>query len=373
MNRRNFIKLLGTGSALAGISPRAFASLDSLGRWNSYRLSHRIVLPAEPGPARLWVPIPLLGDSTFQRNQGTIWTGNADRVQFDPLSPTHQPVLYAEWRKSGERTLEVSTIVKTLDRRVDVTQPVTGTLPKEAQDFLGATALVPQNKELKDLVAWITRGAKGPVEQAKAVYDWVIDTMAFDVDGAGVGRGDVRTMIQTGTLKGRAADAAALFVALCRASGVPARMAFGVALDKSKHLPEVGIYGDVSRGQEARAEFFAPGLGWVPVDPATVLRAAAQAGLPLEDAKITNLRWRFFGSWEMNWVVYNQWEALPVKPLPAALATPFFVYPHAELAAKPQDSLDPKAFAYSIASAELVGTGADFSDLTGPGITNPKK
>ncbi len=375
MNRRDFIKLVGAGSALAGagVSPAAFASLDSLGRWNSYRLSCKVVLPSQPGPARLWVPIPLVQDFSFQRNQGTIWSGNADKVQFDPLSRDFQPVLYAEWRKPGERTLEVSTIVKTLDRRVDVTQPVSGPLPAEAKQYLGASALVPLDKETKGLAADITKGAKGPVEEAKAIYDWVIDKVAYDVGGAGVGSGDVRAMIKAGALKGRALDAAALFVTLCRAAGVPARLAVGVTLDKSKVAPALGAYGDVSRSQQARAEFFAPGIGWVPVDPASVLRMAAESALPLDDPGVTSLRWRFFGSWEMNWVVYNQWEALPLKPLPSSIDRPFFVYPHAELASKPQDSLDPPSFTYTIASAELVGTGADFSDLTGPGISKPKK
>lgn len=374
MNRRDFMKLVGAGSALAGIgaSPGAFASMDALGRWNSYRLSCKVVLPSQPGPARLWAPIPLLGDSNFQRNQGTIWTGNADKVQFDPLSRDHQPVLYAEWRKSGERTLEVSTIVKTLDRRVDVTKPISGALPREAKEFLGASALVPLDKEIRGLAADITKGAKGPVEEAKAIYDWVIDKVAYDVGGNGVGRGDVRAMIKSGAFKGRMADAAALFVTLSRAAGVPARLAFGVMLDKSKLSPALGEYGDVSRGQQARAEFFAPGLGWVPVDPGGVLRAAAEGGMPIDDSRVTALRWKFFGTWEMNWVVYNQWESLPLKPLPSALETPFFVYPHAELASKPQDSLDPQAFTYAIASAELVGTGADFSDLTGPGVKNKR-
>lgn len=373
MKRRNFIKLLAAAPALASVSPRAVASLDSLGRWNSYRLSYRVTLPEQPAPARLWVPVPLVGDSDFQRNQGTIWSGNADKVQFDPLARDFQPVLYAEWRKPGERVLEVSTIVKTLERRVDVTQPVSGALPREVKEYLGASSLVPLDKEIKGLAGDVAKGAKGPVETAKAVYDWVIDHVAYDLGGAGVGRGDVRGMVKTGTLRGRSADAAALFVALCRAAGVPARLAFGVAIDHSRFSPFLGDYGDVSRGQQARAEFFAPGVGWVPVDPASVLRMAGESGLPLDDARVTALRWRFFGAWEMNWVVFNHWEALPLKPLPSAIEKPFFVYPHAELASRPQDSLDPRAFAYAIASAELVGTGADFSDLTGPGISKPAK
>jgi transglutaminase-like putative cysteine protease len=366
VNRRNFIRLLGAGSAAALVSPRALAALDDLGAWNSYRLSYHIELPESPAPARLWIPIPLLGDSIYQRNQGTIWSGNAQKVDFDPLKATAVPMVYAEWTRPGPRTLEVSTIVKTLDRKADLGKAAgAGPLPAETRVFLAGTSLIPVDHDTRKLAKEATQGAGSPLERARALYDWVIANAAYDPQVPGCGTGNVAAMLKSGKLAGRSADLSALLVALARASGIPARLAFGIALDRSRLSPALGAYGDVSQGQEVRAELYLAGAGWVPVDPANVVRAAFESGLPQGDPRIVDLKNRFFGGWEMNWVVLNHWERLSLKPQPAALGLPYFAYPHAEIAAKPRDSLDHRNFVYTVRSAQLVGTGARFDGIPG--------
>ncbi len=366
MNRRNFIRLLGAGSAAALASPRALAALDDLGAWSSYRLSYHIELPESPAPARLWVPIPWLGDSIYQRNQGTIWSGNAQKVDFDPLKATAVPMVYAEWTRPGPRTLEVSTIVKTLDRKADLGKAAgAGPLPPETRAFLAGTSLIPVDEATRQLAKEATQGAGSPLERARALYDWVVANAAYDPQAPGCGTGNVAAMVKSGKLAGRSADLSGLLVALARASGIPARLAFGIALDRSRLSPALGAYGDVSQGQEVRAELYLAGTGWVPVDPANVLRAAFESGLPGTDPRIADLKNRLFGSWEMNWVVLNHWERLSLKPQPAALRLPYFAYPHAEIAAKPRDSLDHRNFVYTVRSAQLVGTGARFDGIPG--------
>lgn len=368
MNRRDFIRLLGAGSAAALAASRAWGALDDLGPWNSYRLSYHIELPESSAPARLWVPVPLLEDSSYQRNQGTVWTGNAQKVDFDPLSPAAAPRVYAEWTRPGPRTLEISTIVKTLDRQVDLHQASgVAPLPPQARAFLAGTRLAPVDRDTRALAREATRGAASPLERARAIYEWVLSNVSYDLEGRGCGVGNVRAMIKAGKLTGRSADVSALLVALARSADIPGRLAFGLALDRSRLSPVLGAYGDVSEGQEVRAELYVAGVGWVPVDPANVLRAAFEGGLPLEDPRIVELKNRLFGSWEMNWVVLNRWERLSLRPQPSALQLPYFAYPHAEIAAKPRDSLDHRHFAYTIRSVELVGTGARFDGI--PGVT----
>lgn len=362
MKRRDFIKFAGAGSALLS-TPRAMATLDDLGRWNTYRLSYRVTLPESPAPARLWIPVPWLEDSHFQRNNGTIWSGNADRVVFDPLQKMRQPAVYAEWTKPGVRTLEVGTIVKTLDRNVPlaaVRSKAAAALPTGTGEYLKPTAHMPLDGVVKSTAQAATRGAATPLERARAIYDWVVAHSSFDETTPGCGSANIKAMLDSGKLFGRSADVNGLFVALARASGIPARLAYGIRIDESKVAPFLGGYGDVSRKQHARAEFYLAGTGWVPVDASDAVMALNFGAVGRDDPKVVALRNKLFGSWEMNWVAYNYEDAVALQPRAPAQPLPYFVYPHAELNGKPQDSLDPAGFIYAINSAELVGTGRKF-------------
>ena len=64
----------------------------------------------------------------------------------------------------------------------------------------------------------------------------------------------------------------------------------------------------MTRAQHCRAEFFAKGFGWVPVDPADVRKVVLEeppGNLAVNDEKVVAARKRLFGSWEMNWLAYT--------------------------------------------------------------------
>ena len=63
-------------------------------------------------------------------------------------------------------------------------------------------------------------------------------------------------------------------------------------------------------------------------------------------------RQRLFGSWEMNWIAYN--DAYDVT-LPGSTrgALPYFMYPQAETANGRLDPLDPDTFKYRITVEEI--------------------
>ncbi|MDO9312853.1 MAG: transglutaminase, partial [Nitrosomonas sp.] len=128
-------------------------------------------------------------------------------------------------------------------------------------------------------------------------------------------------------------------------------------INESKLHPCIGQYGDISQSQHCRAEFFLAGRGWIPVNPADVQQVSKLENLPLNDPKIVQLREKFFGTWEMNWLTFNHAEDLSLNPANTTGKLPFFMFPHAEIDGKTLDSLDPENFSYKITSAELIGTG----------------
>ncbi len=95
-------------------------------------------------------------------------------------------------------------------------------------------------------------------------------------------------------------------------------------------------------------------FGWVPVDPADVrkliLEERPQA--TLTDAYVARVRETLFGSWEMNWIAYNDAHDVAL-PGAAGKPLPFLMYPQAEAGGARRDSLDPAAFRYTITAREL--------------------
>lgn len=86
------------------------------------------------------------------------------------------------------------------------------------------------------------------------IYDWVIDTLEYER----VGGWDVpETLIKRGT--GSCSEYTFLFIALCRAVGLPARYEAGTALR--------GDDASVDDVHHRWAEVYLPGYEWVPVDP----------------------------------------------------------------------------------------------------------
>lgn len=54
--------------------------------------------------------------------------------------------------------------------------------------------------------------AQSPLQKAQAVYNWVVDNSYRDPAARGCGRGDIKSMLESGNLGGKSADLNALFV-----------------------------------------------------------------------------------------------------------------------------------------------------------------
>jgi len=374
MQRRDFIKLVTAGSALFAISPRLQAAQveEAEVPWDSYRLTYQVDLPESGKKARLWLPMPDRVDTGHQLVHGDVWSGNATKAAFQTLPGASVPLFYAEWsgraKTAGARSVTVSSIVKTTERRVDLgSYPRSvGALPQEVKKFMQPTLPVASLKLLRESSQAVIGAAQAvtPLEKARAIYDWVVENTRYDPLAKGVGQaagqGEAAQFLKAGSLAGKSADINALFVSLARAAGIPAREHYGIRVDESKYFQCMGKLGDISRAQHCRAEFYLAGMGWIPVDPADVRKVMLEENLPSTDARVIALREKLFGAWEMNWVAFNQAREIKLAADSAVGRLPFFLYPHAEIDKQVQDSFDPARFSYQITSAELVGTGAKF-------------
>jgi transglutaminase-like putative cysteine protease len=255
-------------------------------------------------------------------------------------------LLYAEWpkeSKSRKLTLVFEVTRNELRRgNLPTTEPAWN--PDDYAEFLAPTRLGPTDGAVKALAEKITAGKTTVLERAKAIYDWTVDNMHRDPETIGCGKGDVCILLQKPG--GKCTDISSVFVALCRSAGVPAREVFGLRLGKQ---PEQ----DITTWQHCWAEVFLPGQGWVPADPADVLKALLVEKLERTSPRFSELRDYFWGGLDAYRFQLASGRDLVLNPAQAGTPLNTFGYPYAEVGGNPLDFYEPKGFTYQFNFKEL--------------------
>ena len=358
MDRRAFLQTSAAAAAASALPWRdALASTE----WRTFETVTRVEVLKPRGVSRAWVPLPMADDTDWQKSVGSTWTGNAARAQVASDGKYGVTMVFAEWRE-GEAApvIEVTSRFMTRDRAVDLGKPVPNAEKLSAADrafYLSATELIPTDGIVRKTALEATKGAKTDVEKARAIYEWVVENTFRDPKTRGCGWGDIKSMLESGNLGGKCGDLNAMFVGLARSVGVPARDIYGLRVARSEHgYASLGVGSpNVTRAQHCRAEFFAAGYGWVPVDPADVRKVVLEeppGKLAVNDPKVAAARKRLFGSWEMNWLAYNMGHDVKL-PNASGPKLPYLMYINAETGGEMRDQLDPDSLKYTITSREV--------------------
>ncbi len=356
MDRRDFLKTAAATASFA-LPLEAFSTPE----WRGYELTTRVEIMKPSGVSRAWIPLPSVDGTTWQKALGNSWNGNATRAEMVSDGKYGVQMLYAEWAAGvADPAIEVTSRFATRDRAVDLGRPKDASIELSAEDrafYTAPTELITTDGIVRSTAQKITRGAGSDVEKARAVYEWIVDNTFRDPKVRGCGLGDIKTMLETGNLGGKCADLNALFVGLMRSVGVPARDVYGIRVAKSEYgYKSLGAGSEnVTKAQHCRAEFFARGHGWVPVDPADVRKVVLEeppGNLAVNDRKVIAARKRLFGSWEMNWLGYNMGHDV-VLPGSRGAKVPFLMYPNAETGGQRLDQLDSDSLGYSITAWDI--------------------
>lgn len=177
--------------------------------------------------------------------------------------------LYAEAAANPAKPLRVVTEFKVLRRSVSGLADAKKATPLTAEHrraFAAELRLDEKHMEVSPEILKVANELAGketnPVLQAREFFQYVIDKSdhysKFGPDPKGLclgsasecmaGKGDCCT------------DQHALFIALCRARGIPCRLIYGSRLRPDREGK------DFDPGYRCWPNFFAPGLGWVPLD-----------------------------------------------------------------------------------------------------------
>ena len=359
MHRRSFLRA-GAAASVLGALPR-FALAQHLpfdprpGPWRTFEVTTRVEIDIPQGASRAWVPVPSI-EGDYQKVIGHRWSGNGSaRLVRDPKYGA--AMVLAEWSSSVKTpVLDVVSTFSTRNRAVDFSKrdPNITLQASNARFNTAPTELIQTDGIVRETAAEITRGKRSDMGKARAIYEWIVDNTQRDPKTRGCGIGDVKSMLESGNLKGKCADLNALYVGLARAVNLPARDVYGLRVARSEFgYRSLGAGSpNVTRAQHCRAEVFLTGYGWVPVDPADVRKVMLEEKpqpVTLADPVVPPVRAKLFGAWEGNWLAYNLAHDV-VLPGAKGPKLGFLMYPNAETEKSRLDSLDPENFTYTISA-----------------------
>jgi transglutaminase-like putative cysteine protease len=365
MDRRDFLRFTGFASA-GTLLPSAVLSAEAQypaaappgDKWRTFEVTTQVEVLKPVGVTRVWVPTPLTQDTPYQKTLDNSFKAEGGKTGIMADSKYGAGMVWAEWPEGVRPVLTHTSRFATRDIAIDLAKPANPNPEDKAvlTKFTQASDLLPTDGVVKQTADEIVKGKRGNVEKARAIYEWVVDNTYRDPKTRGCGVGDIKFMLENKALGGKCADLNALFVALARAEGIPARDVYGIRVAGSnlgyKSLGRAG--GDITKAQHCRAEFYDAAYGWIPVDPADVRKVMLEedGGKAIDDPMVVAARKRLFGSWEMNWLAFNYAADLNL-PNSTKGKVGFLMYPQSETGEGRLDSLDPDNFKYTISSREI--------------------
>jgi transglutaminase-like putative cysteine protease len=180
--------------------------------------------------------------------------------------------------------------------------------PEVLRRALQEESLVTLSPRVRELARRITYGNTTPEAKARAIYDYIVNTMIYDKTVPGWGNGDTERACDVA--KGNCTDFHSLFMSLARAEGIPSRFIIGFPL---KPDPEGTI-----PGYHCWAEFYIEGRGWIPVDASDGSKA---------EAKRRNY---LFGNLDPDRVQFTMGRDIRLDPPPCAETLNYFIYPYVQ-------------------------------------------
>jgi len=287
-----------------------------------------IAAPDDSKDVRVWIPYPVSNNTQDISNVRI--NGNFTQSGIYGEKETGNLALYAEWTsptKDRAITLTFDATARELIKKdFPATEPA---VPVEIKEYLKSTAFIPTDGKVKEIALSVTKNKKKISEKARAVYQWVVENTVRNPDTKGCGTGEVD--IQIVKRSGKCADISSVFVSIARAAGVPAREVFGLRLGKKEEE-------DMTGGHHCWAEFYVPGYGWVPADPADVRKIMLVDKLDLKGAQ-DKIDYYFGGVEQYRIALARGGRGYYLNPRQNDGPLNYFMYPYAEINGKTVDWL----------------------------------
>jgi transglutaminase-like putative cysteine protease len=277
-----------------------------------YRIEYRFdltALPVEPGQkVRVWLPYPAATQDQ-KVISGEIDSPWPHRMTSDALG---NAIVYLEGDGPAPAAVTERVVVERSPARgVPPDAALAGT-PQDPQSELAPNRLVPLDGLIRQIAEQEGKGIEGKDEKARAFYDYVVRTMAYDKSGEGWGRGDA--IWACTNKRGNCTDFHSLFIGMARSQAIPARFDIGFPIP-------VNGDGEEIPGYHCWAEYYSSARGWLPLDAS--------------EAKKSGKTDAYFGALPNDRVQFSTGRDLRLQPPQAGPPVNYFVQPYVEVDGKP--------------------------------------
>jgi len=236
-----------------------------------------IQVPAEARKVRVWFAVPQedaqseIKDFTVEADYPIQYTKDSqgNRVGYLEAQAPQTDIVIRERFKLNRTEIRNDLVPSD-------TRPINDKERAELVEYLKPSTYIIINDQIKTLADQIVAGEKNPIIAARKIYDWTIENVDYwvkDPDNLRASEvGSTEYCLTTKT--GNCTDFHSLYASLSRASGLPTQLVYGSLLKPTLNGEKVdGSY-------HCWVEFYAPNLGWIPLD-------AAIADIYAGDIKIT--------------------------------------------------------------------------------------
>ncbi len=276
-------------------------------------------LPATAKTVDLWIPVP--HDDPYQRVIDLkIETPLPYKIATDADGNT---ILHMKAQRPADGALPLTMRFNAVRK-----EHLTSLADREAKPESKATLdrwlkpdrLVPIDDKIRGWARDVVDAAHAQtdLEMARAIYNHVVATVKYDKTGKGWGNGDIYYACDA--RRGNCTDFHAIFIGYARAMGIPARFSIGFPLPADRGTGKIA-------GYHCWAEFYAKGIGWIPID-------ASEAG------KNPSQREYFFGAHDENRIELSRGRDVVLVPRQQGDPLNYFVYPYAEVDGAKYATLD---------------------------------
>lgn len=274
-------------------------------------------LPAQPKHVEVWIPLP--HDDAYQQIRN-LQIDSSLRYQISKAADGNT-MLHVNVDDPNPAAFTISVNLDATreehiqSRLFEAAKPIREDDSRELAQYLKPDRLVPIDGRIQTWAREVVEQAhaRTDLEKARAIYNHVVSTVKYDKTGKGWGRGDIYYACDA--RRGNCTDFHAIFIGYARAVGIPARFAIGFPLPADRGEGQIA-------GYHCWAEFYAQGIGWVPVDAS-------------EAAKNPQKREYFFGAHDENRIELSKGRDLTLAPAQKGEPLNFFVNPYVEVNGEP--------------------------------------
>ena len=280
---------------------------------------------------RVWIPIPQTDrDQTVAPSTLNYKAEKATETKYTYDSSGNK-ALYVVWDENTEPKDRTVTLSYNIFRREIVRPDNLAALEKGKVDTKEMAPYLRESKRSGSLTHGIVKetadkivkdaDAKTVYKKAYAIYNWVCENISRDNSNhtPGIGAGNAEYILNHPNEGGKCTDTNSVFIALCRAAGVPARGVYGLSLNELEGKPGRYI-------QKCKPQYYLPGYGWAEADTSAVLKEIirhedeyrGKDATPEMEEEWKNIKDRYWGNGSEQWIMLSTGDDIELSPRQSA-------------------------------------------------------